>query len=381
MAKKKTASNDPARQIKDLRDRVHQLEKQNKQLTDQLHHLEERRNRLRQLLDIVPDIIFAADWNGNFILANQGLADIAGTTVENILHHRIGDFTNNRPQTRRLLADNRKVIRSRKPSLIPEQTLVGPDNIPRVFRIKRIPYTQAHTGEKAVLGVATDITDRKRIENELAASRGAVIFGLAKLAESRDNDTGLHLERICQYTEVLARRISQDDPGLDDQWIDNITATAALHDIGKVATPDAVLLKPGKLDAAERRIIEKHPCTGGDRLIELKHRWGDDPFLITAAEIALAHHEKWDGSGYPFGLQADTIPLSARIVALADVYDALTSKRVYKPSLSHNQARDIIIDGAGSHFDPDMVNAFLEVQKEFRAIARQMRSTSEKRNP
>lgn len=212
---------------------------------------------------------------------------------------------------------------------------------------------------------------------DLAASRGAVIFGMAKLAESRDDDTGLHLERICKYTQILAQHISDNDPNLDDQWVATMTETAALHDIGKVATPDAVLLKPGKLTPDERRIIEKHPYTGGDRLIELKQRWGNDPFLVTAAEIALAHHEKWDGTGYPYGLKADMIPFSARIVALADVYDALTSKRIYKPSLPHDQAQKIIIAGSGSHFDPKVVTVFLAVEKKFETIAAEMRSTSE----
>ncbi len=208
---------------------------------------------------------------------------------------------------------------------------------------------------------------------ELLRSRDAVIFGLAKLAESRDDDTGQHLERICAFTEVLARELSKVDPTLDEARVKTIGSMSALHDVGKVATPDAVLCKAGPLTDEERQIMQKHPCLGGDTLLAIKDRWGDNPFLRTAAEIALCHHEKWNGSGYPYGLAGDDIPLSARIVAVADVYDALTSRRVYKDSMSHKKAKEIIVEGAGSHFDPAVVEAFLRVDHVFRQVAQEMR--------
>ena len=203
---------------------------------------------------------------------------------------------------------------------------------------------------------------------EVVRSRDAIIFGLAKLAESRDNETGEHLERICRYVDILAREIADRDDGLDEQWVRTMTSTAALHDIGKVGIPDAVLRKPGKLTDEEREVMERHTTIGGDMLFALKQRWGDDSFLITAMEIVFGHHERWDGGGYPFGLAGDAIPFPARIVAVADVYDALRSKRVYKPAMSHEKARSIIEEGAGAHFDPAVVHAFLNVGEAFRKV-------------
>ena len=213
----------------------------------------------------------------------------------------------------------------------------------------------------------------ERLARERASSREAMIVAMAKLAESRDDDTGKHLERICRYVEVLATEIAASDPALDEAWVRTLTATAALHDIGKVGVPDSVLKKPGRLDDEERRVMNSHTTIGGDTLIAVKQRWEEDAFLRTAAEIALAHHEKWDGSGYPFGLSGEDISLPARIVAVADVYDALRSRRVYKPAMEHEKARSIIVEGSGAHFDPRVVEAFLATEEAFRSISEELR--------
>jgi response regulator RpfG family c-di-GMP phosphodiesterase len=212
-----------------------------------------------------------------------------------------------------------------------------------------------------------ELVERRSLE--LMQTRDAVIFGLAKLADSRDDDTGEHLERIRAYVQILARELSRKYPGIDDQTIAMLGLTSSLHDLGKVGIPDAVLLKPGGLTAKEQCIVEKHPLIGGDYLLAIKKRIGDDDFLEIACEIAFGHHERWDGSGYPFGLHGDDIPLSARIVSLADVYDALTSKRVYKEAMSHEKARAVIAAGSATQFDPDIVEAFLAKEGEFAAIA------------
>jgi response regulator RpfG family c-di-GMP phosphodiesterase len=206
--------------------------------------------------------------------------------------------------------------------------------------------------------------------SELLKSRSAVIFGLAKLAESRDDQTGQHLERIRKYVQILGTEIGRMSPDLSQDFVETLADTSSLHDIGKVGIPDSVLLHPGPLNDAQREIIRKHPGIGGDTLLALKQRWGDDPFLVTACEIAFAHHERWDGEGYPFGLKGEDIPLSARVVALADVYDALTSKRVYKDALSHEDAMTIITAGKGTHFDPMVVDAFVRRENDFRAVRR-----------
>jgi len=205
----------------------------------------------------------------------------------------------------------------------------------------------------------------------LLKTRDAVIFGLAKLTESRDTETGDHLERIRAFVEVLAEemvRRERDLPMSTDQ-IRTLGLASSLHDVGKVGVPDAVLRKPGRLTDDERRMIEKHPVIGGETLLAIMRKLGEDDFLANACQITFAHHERWDGAGYPFQLQQEDIPWSARLVALADVYDALTSRRVYKPPLSHEQARDIIVSESGSRFDPAVVAAFLAREQEFRPIA------------
>ena len=208
----------------------------------------------------------------------------------------------------------------------------------------------------------------------LLRSRDAVIFGLAKLAESRDGETGEHLERISKYTEILARQVSlSQTPGGDEAWVQTLASTAVLHDIGKVGVPDAVLRKPSALTNEEREIIEKHPFIGGDTLMEIKRRWGDDPFLATASQVCFGHHERWDGTGYPFGLQGENIPMAARIVSLADVYDALTSERAYKDAMPHDKACQMITDASGTQFDPAVVQAFIKIQSQFKDIAQQIR--------
>ena len=207
---------------------------------------------------------------------------------------------------------------------------------------------------------------------EIVRSRDAVIFGLAKLADSRDNETGQHLERVCAYSEVLGGELLRRGLLPDAAAVRTLASTAALHDIGKVAAPDAVLRKPGPLTDEERAIMQRHPTAGGEALRAIKDRWGDTPFLTTAVEIALCHHEKWGGGGYPNGLVGDAIPISARVVALADVYDALTSKRVYKPPMPHERAAAVIRESAGTRFDPAVVDAFGAVEGEFREIARRL---------
>jgi len=217
----------------------------------------------------------------------------------------------------------------------------------------------------------------KKVEErsqELLRSRDSIIFAMAKLTEARDDDTGKHLERICKYTEVLARELAKTDPSITERWIKVVVKTAALHDIGKVGIPDGILLKKGRLTAQEREIMETHPAIGGDTLLELREEMGGGgPFLSRAIEITLGHHEKWDGSGYPFGIKGEAIALSARLVAVADVYDALVSERIYKPGMTHEDAGRIIQEGAGKHFDPRVVEAFLVQQGDFRQIAATMR--------
>lgn len=204
-------------------------------------------------------------------------------------------------------------------------------------------------------------SERRRLiaerEAEALSARNTLIFALAKLAESRDSDTGEHLERIAAYSRVLAEQLRASMPALTDSWIRNLQLASSLHDIGKVGIPDAVLLKAGKLTPEERLVIERHPGIGAEALNAILARQPDDELLQMARNIAASHHERWDGKGYPAGLRGESIPLEARIVSVADVYDALTSKRVYKPPMPHKEAIELIASGAGTQFDPAVVEA------------------------
>ena len=199
------------------------------------------------------------------------------------------------------------------------------------------------------------------------AQRGA-IFAMSKLAESKDPETGAHLERMREYCRQLASRL-QSKKLFQDQvtstFIDNIYAASPLHDIGKVGVPDNVLLKPGKLDADEWVLMKTHSTIGAETLRAVDRQHPGNSFLVMGIDIAENHHEKWDGSGYPKGLAGEAIPLSARILALGDVYDALTSKRCYKEPFSHEKSRGIIVDSRGTHFDSVIVDAFLDIEDEF----------------
>jgi putative two-component system response regulator len=202
-------------------------------------------------------------------------------------------------------------------------------------------------------------------------TRDLAIFAMAKLAESRDTETGAHLERIRCYSRVLARYLSQQPKFADDvdaDYVRMIYLTSPLHDIGKVGIPDSVLLKPARLSEREFNMMKQHTLIGASTLDAALQQHPEADFLRMGRDIALTHHERWDGSGYPQGLSGRNIPLCGRIVALADVYDALTSKRVYKDSFEHDVVRSIITAESGTHFDPDIVQAFLATEHEFLAI-------------
>ena len=214
-----------------------------------------------------------------------------------------------------------------------------------------------------------------RSAQDLLRTRDAVIFGLAKLAESRDPETGDHLERISLYTTRLAMAIRpypKYQRVVTPTFIRLLGISSVLHDIGKVGLQDTVLLKPGRLSDEERKRMQQHTLVAGDCLKEIEQRLGASNFLQTAREIALHHHERWDGGGYPSGLAGEAIPLAARIVSIADVYDALRSKRVYKEAFPHEECVRSIREGAGTQFDPDLVEVFLEIESEFAAISRRL---------
>jgi putative two-component system response regulator len=209
---------------------------------------------------------------------------------------------------------------------------------------------------------------------EITAIQDVTIHAMASLAETRDNETGNHIRRTQNYVRVLAQKL-RHHPRFshfldDDKIIELLYKSAPLHDIGKVGIPDKILLKPGRFEPEEFEVMKQHPALGRSAILNAEYELGlEVPFLKYAKEIAYAHQEKWDGSGYPLGLAGDNIPISARLMAVADVYDALISRRVYKEGMTHEQAVQLIIEGRGKHFDPDITDAFLALQEDFIAIA------------
>ncbi|HHX01767.1 MAG TPA: response regulator [Firmicutes bacterium] len=221
---------------------------------------------------------------------------------------------------------------------------------------------------KAKLGVGERIVE---IE-----SRDTVIFAISKLVESRDYETGHHLERMRHYTRLVAEYLYDNNiyrEHVNSSFIENIYLTSPLHDIGKVGIPDHILLKTDRLDDQEWEIMKTHTIIGYDTLMATCNYQLKTDYLQMGAEIALSHHEKWDGTGYPHGLVGNEIPVSARIVAIADVYDALVSKRVYKNAYPHGVSRAIIINSTGKHFDPVIVEAFQALEKQFVEIHQRYR--------
>jgi len=210
--------------------------------------------------------------------------------------------------------------------------------------------------------------------NEVVSIQDVMIMAMCSLSETRDNETGNHIKRTQNYVRALARQLKQHPRFCDHLTDENIEAlykVAPLHDIGKVGIPDAILLKPGELTADEFEIMKTHTTLGGNAIAysEENFQLKDNNFLQLAQQIATGHHEKWDGSGYPKGLKGQEIPIAARLMAVADVYDALMSRRIYKEAYSHDRSARMIIDGRGIHFDPDIVEAFLAIQSEFMGIA------------
>lgn len=216
------------------------------------------------------------------------------------------------------------------------------------------------------------VNKRREAERQVQSSRAATILGLAKLAEYRDEDTGAHLERIREYSRIISEEMATKPEYrkyITNDYIEDIFNSSILHDIGKVGIPDAILRKPSRLTPEEFEIIKTHTTLGGEAIETIEKRIEGKSFLTIGKEIAYHHHEKWDGSGYPYGVRGNDIPLSARIIAVADVYDALISKRAYKEAFSHADALKMITKLKGIQFDPDVVDAFLARENEFEKIS------------
>ncbi|HNQ24072.1 MAG TPA: HD domain-containing phosphohydrolase [Phycisphaerae bacterium] len=227
----------------------------------------------------------------------------------------------------------------------------------------------------SVAGCAIHDALNRRAREE---ARDSIVVALAQLAEHRDDDTGKHLDRVTRFCVLLAEELGRSEKYravLDDAFIHDLQRAVPLHDIGKVAIPDSILLKPGKLTPEERVIMQTHTEVGTRTIQSIIARTPGVSFLHMAEGIASGHHERWDGNGYPRGLAGENIPLAARIASVADVYDALTTQRVYKAAMPHERALQIIKEGTGTQFDPEIVQAFLTREGDFATLAKELIDT------
>lgn len=210
---------------------------------------------------------------------------------------------------------------------------------------------------------------------EISDSQLATLLAVSKLAEYRDDETGRHIERTRTFCRIITEQLRLNphyEKSISDAYVENIFHAAPLHDIGKVGIADSILLKPGKLTSEEFEIMKTHPVIGANTLQTARSKYPKNAFVNMGIAIAHAHHEKWDGSGYPDGLAGEDILLASRIMALADVYDALRSKRPYKEPFTHEKSCGIILEGKGKHFDPAVVETFQELEARFAQIREEM---------
>jgi PAS domain S-box-containing protein len=332
--------------------------------------------KYRTILESIEEGYYEVDLEGRFRFVNDSTSCILGRLKPELLRMNIRQFLADE-NDRTLTATFAECWRSGRPVKAFDCALQRGD---QVLHIEASVSPLRNPAQEIVgfRGMLRDRTEKKRLEMDLLESyrklqhaRAATILGLAKLAEYRDEGTGTHLERIREYAKLLAEEmagIPSYREHIDQRYIEDIYQSAILHDIGKVGIPDAVLLKPGELTGEEFEVIKCHTLFGGDAITAIQSQIEGRSFLNIGREIAYSHHEKWDGSGYPHGLRGGEIPLAARIVAVADVYDALTTKRFYKEAFSHEKARQIILNLRGNHFDPEVVDAFLALEGQFDRI-------------
>ncbi len=360
---------------------VHSSIKRRRQAED---NLEESEEKYRTILESIEEGYYEIDINGNFKFLNKSMCRILTRTKTEIIGTNIIDYLNPKDidNCERLIHD---IEHHKTGSAMIEGEIIIKGGGRKIIELSASLIKDAALNPSGIRGITRDITEKRMLEKNLLESlenvkeaRSGVILGLAKLAEYRDSDTGRHLERIREFSRIIARemaKLPQYEGYITETYIEDIYQSSILHDIGKVGVPDAILLKPGKLSEKEFRQIMQHSILGGQVLSTIDKQFNDQSFLTIAKEIAYYHHEKYNGTGYPSQLKGEQIPLSARIVSIADVYDALTSKRCYKDAFSHERSVTIILDKMGELFDPDVINAFLTQQEQFRLIKQKFHET------
>ena len=339
--------------------------------------------KYRNILENIDEGYAEVDLKGNFTFFNGSVSNILGYSRQELMGMNNREYTTP-DSAKKLYKKFNKVYKTGKTSGVAEYEVINKNGVLKYTEVVVSLMRDKNGMPTGFSGLTRDVTERlkaekerRELENKLHYARTATILGLAKLADYRDKGTGAHLEKIREYAKIIAREMAGLPAYKDyitEKYIEDIYQSSILHDIGKVGIQDSVLLKPGKLNSEEFDIIKRHTILGGDALTEIESQTEGRSFLTLGKEIAYHHHEKWDGTGYPDGLKGEDIPLSARMVAIADVYDALTTKRPYKEAFTHEKSREIIISLKGSHFDPDVVDAFLASEKKFSRICTEKRT-------
>ncbi len=363
------------------RELVEQTDNLEEIVQQRVAELEESELKFKDLYNTITDMVIVIDADGIICQRNRAAAEMLGGADEKLLGHswipficqenreNIGENVIDRLRQKEIVTGVQLCMQSAETEKIIEAELSGQE-------------VDIEEGPPLYQLIIRDISPTKEMERRVLeskrlidSSRQNAILGLARLAEFRDNDTGSHLERIREYTKLLAEDLAGESilkETITPTFIEDLYKSAVLHDIGKVGIPDSILLKPGRLTDEETALMRRH-CEFGYRTLQwAEERSGRGSFLHMGQEVARAHHERWDGSGYPEGLRGTEIPLSARIVSLADVYDALTSSRPYKTAHTHEQARTYIVEQSGGHFDPLVVNAFVRLENQFKMLRMNM---------
>ncbi|AFM25299.1 HD domain-containing phosphohydrolase [Desulfomonile tiedjei] len=322
--------------------------------------------------------IVLTDLDQNVLFWNTGAQNIFGYSSDEMIGSKITRLYPPDALSTETVEQLRTVIRTKSGAVHGNMQQLTKDGRTLIISLALSPMIDTDGEVQGILGVGLDVTEEilrqeeiLKLLEQVQTTQDMAVFSLAKLAESRDAETGSHLIRIQKYCRILCNRLSDMHQYRDivtDHYTTDLIRSAVLHDIGKVAMPDSILLSHELFTVTEREIMKRHTLLGGKALEEAVTTLGEKSFLSLGMEVAYYHHEKWDGTGYPYGLKGEEIPLSARIVSLVDVYDALTSERRYKRPFSHEEASLIIQEGRANHFDPGLVDAFSDVQQEFHII-------------
>ncbi|MFC1833992.1 HD domain-containing phosphohydrolase [Thermodesulfobacteriota bacterium] len=322
--------------------------------------------------------VMLTDFDQNVLFWNRGAENIFGYSPEEMVGSKVTKLYPPGGQATEIVEQLRHMVKAKAGAVHGKMEQLTKDGRTLTMSLAVSPMVDPAGEVRGILGMGLDVTHEVeqqreilRLLEQVKKTQDVAVFTLAKLAECRDEETGAHLLRIQLYCRMLCDRLAAMEGHAEiitPEFVEDLVQSSVLHDIGKVGIPDSILLSDGPLTTEQFEIMKTHTLIGGEALEESVRKLGQKSFLSMGKDVAYYHHEKWNGSGYPHGLAGEDIPIAARIVSVADVYDAVTSKRRYKPAFTHEESAKILLEGKGSHFDPVLIDIFLEAEDEFRKI-------------